>query len=194
MELSTKRRDGYLAAVSRDDLTVDVLENLDYRVCSEHFVDGEPAKLYEYTKSNWLPSLNLGYTKQRHNPDSSRYERAKRRTDEQRMREEEDQLLTQQAEEVGTGELDVITNKIILEIIREAVEDQAINESLLVNVTECLIFDSVKVCLDDIIKEEMESEIIRRSEGNCKCASEIKALTEKLTACQKTIEHLSVKL
>ena len=65
-----------------------------------------------------------------------------------------------------------------------------INESPLVNVAECLIFDSVMVCLDDIIKEEMESEIIRRSEGNCKCASEIKALTEKLTACQKTIEHL----
>ena len=61
LELSTKRRDGYLAAISRDDLTVDMLENSDYRVCSEHFVDGKPAKLYEYTKSNWLPSLNLGH-------------------------------------------------------------------------------------------------------------------------------------
>ena len=40
MELSTKRRDGYLAAISRDDLTVDMLEKSDYRVCSEHFVDG----------------------------------------------------------------------------------------------------------------------------------------------------------
>ena len=111
LELSTKRRDGYLAAISREDFTVDILENSDYRVCSEHFVDGEPAKLYEYTKSNWLPSLNLGHTKQRNNPDNARYDRAKRRTDEQRMRDEEDQLLTQQAEEVGMAELDVANNK-----------------------------------------------------------------------------------
>ena len=86
LELSTKRRDGYLAAISRDDLTVDMLEKSDYRVCSEHFVDGEPAKLYEFTKSNWLPTLNLGHTKQRNNTGYARYDRAKRRNDEQRMR------------------------------------------------------------------------------------------------------------
>ena len=40
----------------------------------------------------------------------------------------------------------------------------------------------------------MELEITRRSEGNCKCASEIKALNEELTTCQRTIEHLSMKL
>ena len=159
------------------------MENSDYRVCSEHFVDGEPAKLYEYTKSNWLPSLNLEHTKQKNNPDNARYDRAKRKTDEQRMRDEEDQLLTQQAEEVGMAELDVITNEMILEIVGETVEDQAIYESSLLNVAECSIFDCVKVCLSDIIKEEMESEIILRSEGSCKCASEIKALTEKLETC-----------
>ena len=52
----------------------------------------------------------------------------------------------------------------------------------------------LKVCLNDIIKEEMELEIIRQSEGSCKCASEIKALTEKLETCQRTVEQLSVKL
>lgn len=41
--LSTKRKDRYLAAISRDDLTAEMLENSDYRVCSDHFVDGEPA-------------------------------------------------------------------------------------------------------------------------------------------------------
>ena len=194
MELSTKRRDGYLAAISRDDLTVDMLEKSDYRVCSEHFVDGEPAKLYEFTKSNWLPTLNLGHTKQRNNTGYARYDRAKQRNDEQRMREEEDHLLTQQIEVVGMAELGVITNEIIQEIIIEAAEEEAITESSLVKIAECLIFDSVEVCLSDIIKEEMELEITRRSEGNCKCASEIKALNEELITCQRTIEHLSMKL
>ena len=32
LELSTKRRDGYLAAISRDDLTAEMLDNSDYRV------------------------------------------------------------------------------------------------------------------------------------------------------------------
>ena len=76
------------------------------------------------------------------------------------MRDEEDQLLTQQAEEVGMAKLDVITNEMILEIVGETVEDQAIYESSLLNVAECSIFDCVKVCLNDIIKEEMELEII----------------------------------
>ena len=95
LELTTKRRDGYLAAISRDYLTAEMLDNSDYRVCSVHFVDGEPAKLYDFTNPNWLPTLNLGHTKQKNNLDYTRHERAKRQGDEQRVREEEDRLLTQ---------------------------------------------------------------------------------------------------
>ena len=65
-ELSTKRRDGFLAAISREDLTVEVLESdskTDYRVCSRHFLSGKPAKLYEVTSPDWLPSINLGQSK-----------------------------------------------------------------------------------------------------------------------------------
>ena len=45
LELSTKRRDGYLAAISREGLTAEMIENSDYRVCSDHFVTGKAAKL-----------------------------------------------------------------------------------------------------------------------------------------------------
>ena len=96
LELSTKRRDGYLAAISRDDLTVEMVENSDYRVCSEHFVSGKPAKLYDCTSPDWLPTINLGHTKQKKGSDYTKHEQAKRRADEQRIREEEDQVLTQQ--------------------------------------------------------------------------------------------------
>ena len=74
LELSTRRRDGYLAVISRDDLTAEMMENSDYRVCSDHFVTGEPAKLYKFTSPNWLPTLNLGHTKRNNNADYTRYE------------------------------------------------------------------------------------------------------------------------
>ena len=194
LKLSTKRRDGYLAAISRDDLTTEMLDNSDYRVCSDHFVDREPAKLYDFTNPNWLPTLNLGHTKQKSNSDYRRHERAKRRGDEQRVREEEECLFTQQVEVVGITELDIITNEIVLEIIRETAEEEAITESSIVKVADCLIFDCVEFCLSDVIKETMEFEITRRSEGKCKCASEIKALNEELRICRSTIDCLSMKL
>ena len=43
-------------------------------------------------------------------------------------------------------------------------------------------------------KETVKFEITRRSEGKCKCASEIKALNEELRICRSTIDCLSMKL
>lgn len=110
------------------------------------------------------------------------------------MREEEDRNLTQQIEIVGMTELGIVINDIIQEIIRETAEEEAITESSIVKVADCLIFDCVEFCLSDITKEMMELEITRRSEGKCKCASEIKALNEELRICCSTIDHLSMKI
>ena len=41
-ELTTRRRQAWSSAISRDDLTDDKLEN--ERVCSRHFVSGQAAK------------------------------------------------------------------------------------------------------------------------------------------------------
>ena len=62
-QLSRRRRDGYLAAISRLGLTEKILKN--DRVCSKHFVSGKPVDLLEDTSPNWLPSLNLGHSKSR---------------------------------------------------------------------------------------------------------------------------------
>jgi len=78
-ELRKERRDGYLAAISREDLNITSLDN--YRICSAHFVTGKPASLYEKTRPNWLPTLNLGHNKVKA-ADSSvidRWERLQRR-------------------------------------------------------------------------------------------------------------------
>ena len=44
-ELSKRQREGFLAAISREDLTDSKIENS--RICSRHFISGKPADLYD---------------------------------------------------------------------------------------------------------------------------------------------------
>lgn len=61
-ELTAERRRRWISAMSREDLTDSILEN--DRVCSEHFVSGEPAKDWNRFNVNWFPTLCLGHSKQ----------------------------------------------------------------------------------------------------------------------------------
>ena len=61
LELSKRRRVGYLAAISRVGVTEKILCN--DGICSRHFISGKPADLEDETNPDWLPSLNLEYTK-----------------------------------------------------------------------------------------------------------------------------------
>ena len=60
LELSRRRRNGYLAAISRMGLTEKILKN--DRVCSKHFVSGKPTDLldsYDYRLVSWgYPLIN----------------------------------------------------------------------------------------------------------------------------------------
>ena len=59
--LSERRRREWLASICRQDIKP---ENYVYtHVCSEHFVSGQPCKLYESTHPDWTPSRNLGHGK-----------------------------------------------------------------------------------------------------------------------------------
>ena len=81
-ELSRKRREGYLSAISRADLTASVIEN--GRICSDHFLSGKPAGLFDETSPNWLPTEKLGHSKisrKRVNACEERYERKKARSE-----------------------------------------------------------------------------------------------------------------
>jgi len=61
LELRKKRRDGYLAAISREDIDIDALDK--YRICLKHFEGGKPAELYDVINPAWLPTLHLGHEK-----------------------------------------------------------------------------------------------------------------------------------
>ena len=82
-ELLIERRTRWIAAISRDKLTEDILRN--DRVCSRHFVSGRPAASWDKFNVDWVPSLNLGHTKSKANDeerqqrDIERAERAKLR-------------------------------------------------------------------------------------------------------------------
>ena len=63
LQLSKARRDGYLAAISREDMTESKLKN--ERICSKHFVSGRPPDLFNELNPDWLPTQNLGHSKTR---------------------------------------------------------------------------------------------------------------------------------
>ena len=75
-QLSERRRQGFLAAISRDDLTDSKIEN--GRICLRHFISGKPADLYDHLNPVWLPTLNLGHSKIKPTV-GDRYERAVRK-------------------------------------------------------------------------------------------------------------------
>ncbi len=94
LELSEKRRAGYLAAISRKDMTEKIIAN--DRICSRHFVDGKPAPLEDETNPDWLPTQNLGRCKVLGNPcqNAERWIRRKAREDVRRETDEEISITT----------------------------------------------------------------------------------------------------
>ena len=80
-ELSSKRRTGFVAAISRQYLSENSLNHA--RICSRHFISGKPASLYDHLHPDWLPTQNLGHnkcSKERVDVNQERYERKKART------------------------------------------------------------------------------------------------------------------
>jgi len=75
---------GYVAAISREDLDTNNLGQ--YRVCSNHFVSGEPSDLTDWTNCDWLPTVWMGHknTSPPTKAQSERHERAQRRKEEQK--------------------------------------------------------------------------------------------------------------
>ena len=81
-ELNKKRRNGFLAAVSREALRDKVVTN--DRICSRHFILGKPASTYDQENPDWLPTLHLGHSKVKPRPTkeaTERWERLKERND-----------------------------------------------------------------------------------------------------------------
>ena len=52
-----------MRAISRADLTTSCSTVENGRICSEHFISGKPAALFDETNPSWLPTEKLGHEK-----------------------------------------------------------------------------------------------------------------------------------
>ena len=113
LELCTKRRDGFLAAISREDLDMTMLHK--YKVCEMHFHSREPAYLYNTTASNWLPTLNLGHkehgsavTRSLDCLSVDRWKRAQEREQWKRIKELLPALVTEEIQSIVAEEIRLV--------------------------------------------------------------------------------------
>ena len=57
--LSQERRSRWISAISKADLTNEILHK--DGVCGKHFVSGQAAKAWDRHNVDWVPTLNLGH-------------------------------------------------------------------------------------------------------------------------------------
>ncbi|XP_065887592.1 uncharacterized protein [Dysidea avara] len=160
---------------------------------------GKPAKLYDVTSLDWLPSINLGHSKQQQSNqqlegNNAKYGCTKRRAAEQRAREENNRIVSQQMEVICSSEVDLVVSGLMQEIVQQTIDEVTTIESSIVNVMDHFISDFVNEDLRRVSQEAFELEILHRAEGKCECSEEIKALKAELKSCHATIDELSTKL
>ena len=86
-QLSERRLRNWLAAIRRKDLKAESYPYI--RVCSDHFTSGKPAKLYDTTNPDWVPTLNLGHCEGKTGDSLIRHDRAVGRATKRRKFNEE---------------------------------------------------------------------------------------------------------
>ena len=113
LELRKKRRDGFLAAISREDLDINALHK--YKVCEIHFHSRKPAYLYNTTDPDWLPTLNLGHkehgsavTARLDDPSVDRWKRAQEREKWKRIEELLPALVTEEIQSIVAEEIRLV--------------------------------------------------------------------------------------
>ena len=179
-ELRKKRRDGYLAAISRQNIDEHALYK--YRICSRHFVSEKPASLYDSTNPSWLPTLELGHVKHGSSTVSSTesqfaVERWRRAQERERCREVEELLPA-----VVNKELDII--------IQEELEVIAAEEIEMAKEFELLIKAEVEL----IAAEQIEIARQYYKPSSCNCSSEIETLQKELSESKDQIVILQEQI
>ena len=145
--LSKKRQDAWLARIKREDISPEQYYNV--RVCSDHFISGVPAKLYNADSPDWTPSLNLGYKeidKRSLEKTTERYERAAKR---RRLRM--DAMIVES--------FDLGCNEQIDELYPEETDESVVTHS---SVQTEISFDLVEEHFDSIKKLKSENEQLKK--------------------------------
>jgi len=163
-ELRQKRLDGFLAAISREDIDPTTTEEHDYRVCSRHFRSGKPAPLYCTNDPDWLPTLNMGHSKQATVSVSMHVERYERLVQREKRKREFEEML-----------------KVVPSIVSQLIDDMVTEETGLIASQEIEIGKQyVKVGVKEPAK--------------CDCASKVESLQRELAFYKDKVDTLTKQL
>ena len=164
-ELRQKRLDGFLAAISRDDIDPATLEEHDYRVFSRHFVSGKPASLYSTNDPDWLPTLNMGHSKRSSTvPVSVHVERYERLVQRERRKNAFEEMV-----------------RVVPGIVSQLIDDMVTEETSLIASQEIEIGKQyVKVGVREPVK--------------CDCASKVESLQKELAYYKDKVDSLTMQL
>ena len=103
-KLSRERRMHWISAISRADLTDEILNN--DRVCGRHFVSGQAAKSWDKYNVDWVPTLNLGHEKKQDKTNLEQAaQRGQRASEKERKRKEQQEREQALAEEIAAKKL-----------------------------------------------------------------------------------------
>ena len=118
---------------------------------------------------------------------SERYDRARRRVEEQRIKES---VFLKVAKLILQEIVDSAACNEVMELLEEI---ELVDNSLAV-IVEKSTDESMDSYLEPIIKQEMHSETLRIAEEKCECSVKISALQEELTAFHSKINGLLLQL
>ena len=129
-ELTRKRHAGFISAVSRADLTEKIMSN--DRICSRHFILGKLVSPLGENNPDWLPTLNMGHSKQssesRARAVAERWERMKARESLNKESEVRNTEVLSDADDANLNSVDVSTQKTLtsrmIEDMQEKTEDK----------------------------------------------------------------------
>ena len=130
-ELTRKRHAGFISAISRADLTEKIMSN--DRICSRHFISGKPASPLDENNPDWLPTLNMGHSKQssesRARAVAERWERMKARESLNKESEVRNTEVLSDADDANLNSVDASTQTALtsrmIEDMQEKTEDKS---------------------------------------------------------------------
>ncbi len=183
-ELSKRRRDEWLARIRREDITPK--QHPDICVCSDHFIGGPAAKLYDVDNTDWAPSLNLGYSSCHSTSISiERYKRISKRNSRKRSRVDDGaDIIVNRSEVVDDNEGDTTVSIADNEVEGEGEKEISESDDL-DNVVQT---DLTSTCIS-----KLEENIVSLDSKNKSISTEAEKAHEKMVRENKERENFLKK-
>ena len=153
-EYSAERRSKWLSNIQRSDLTGKKL----VWVCSDHFVTGKPAALFQKSHPDWAQTLRLGHSDVKEESSSS-WERLKERSEKRPSSQIE-----------GLGQHSSVAHQYCLDVIAPSTSDELENHNERVSSSAAFVSTEVQteLSMGDIDNMEQKLPALENKNNNLK--------------------------